>query len=191
MKSDDPEDFMTVMGKEIKYLTIEDVWEIIPKPSLKTSAHIIRLLWSFKSKRNPFGELIKNNAHVFLHSGMIDCHSTFAPVVNWSTVELMMMMTEIAGWESIKIYYVITFSQEPIDSDVYIHLPKNWFDILKNGVEDKGLVFFTRWIKWDKILCRCRFFWNMVYRGCRSSWISFAKNRIHYQVCKFSNRLGK
>ena len=141
MKADDREDFMTVMEKEIKYLTTEDVWEIITKSSLTTSAHIIRLLWSFKRKRNPFVELIKHKAHIFLHSGMIDFHSTFAHVVNWSTVRLIIIMAEISGWESRQIDYVLAFSQAPIYSDVYINLPENWFDILKTGVENKDLVF--------------------------------------------------
>ena len=44
MKATDSEDFMTVMEKEIKDLTKEDVWEIIPKSLLPTSAHIIQLL---------------------------------------------------------------------------------------------------------------------------------------------------
>ena len=76
----------------------EDVWEIIPKSSRPTSAHIIRLLCSFKIKRNPFGELIKQNAHGFVHGVMIDCHNTFEPVINWFTVRLIIMITEIARW---------------------------------------------------------------------------------------------
>ena len=141
MKFDNREDFMTAMEKEIKYLTTEDVWEIIPKSLLPTSAHIIRLLWSFRRKRNPFRELIKHKAHVFLHGGMISFHNTFEPVVDWSTVRLIIMMDEISGWESRQIDYVLAFSQARIDSDVYLHLPASWFDTLKTGVEDKGLVF--------------------------------------------------
>ena len=95
----------------------------------------------FQKKRNPFRELIKHKAHVFVHDGMIDCHNIFAPVVNWSTVRLIIMMAEIAGWKPIQIDYVIYFYQSPIDSNVYLHLTSNWFDILKTGVEDKGLVF--------------------------------------------------
>ena len=72
---------------------------------------------------------------------MIDCHNTFAPVVKWSTVRLIIMMAKIYGRESRQIYYFLDFSQAPIDSDVYLHLPENWFDMLKTGVEDKGLVF--------------------------------------------------
>ena len=77
------------------------------------------------------------------------------------------MMTEMAGWESRQIDYVLAFSQATIDSDVYLHLPagfhvdgedenetyflklkknlygtrqaaENWFDMLKTGLEDEG-----------------------------------------------------
>ena len=134
MKADDREDFMTSTEKEIKDLTTKDVWEVTPESSLPTSAHIIKLLWSYKRKRNLFGELIKHKAHVFLHGGMIDFHSTFASVVNWSTVRLIIMMDDIAGWESRHIDYVIAFSQATTYNDVYLHLQENWFDMLKTGV---------------------------------------------------------
>ena len=52
---------------------------------------------------------------------MVDCHNTFAPVVNWFTVRLIIMMDEIVRWESRQIDYVLAFSQEPIYSDVYLH----------------------------------------------------------------------
>ena len=38
-----------------------------------------------------------------------------------------------------KIDYALSFSQAPIDSDVYLCLPANLFDMVKTGVEDKGL----------------------------------------------------
>ena len=53
MKADDSEDFMKAMEKETKYLTTEDVWEILPKSSLPTSAPIIRLIWIFNKKKKP------------------------------------------------------------------------------------------------------------------------------------------
>ena len=102
MKADDGEDFMTVMENEIKYLTTEDVWVIIPKSLLPTSAHIVRLLWRFKRKRYPFGELFKHKDHVFERGGMIDFHNTFAPVVNCYTVRFIIIMADIAGWVGIR-----------------------------------------------------------------------------------------
>ena len=69
------------------------------------------------------------------------CHNKFASVVNWSAVRLVIIMDEISGWESRQMDYVIALSQAPIAGDVYLHLPENWFNMLKTGVEDKGLVF--------------------------------------------------
>ena len=107
-------------------MTTEDVWEVLPKSSLPTSAHIIRLIWSFKRKRNPFGDLTKNKARLCVYGGVqqgrIDFYNKFAPIVNWSTVRLIIMMADMAGRESIQIDYVLYFSQAPIDSDVYLHL---------------------------------------------------------------------
>ena len=103
MKCDKRADSMKAMGKEIKYMTTEHVWEILPKSLLPTSAHIIRLIWSFKRKRNPFVELIKHKARLCVHVSMqregIDFNNTFAPVVNWSTIMLIIMMAEMAVWE--------------------------------------------------------------------------------------------
>ena len=83
-------------------MTTEDVWEIIPKSSLPTSAHIIWLLWSFKIKRNPFGQLTKHKAHLCVHGGMqekeIDLNNKFAPVVNGSTVNLIIIIADMDLW---------------------------------------------------------------------------------------------
>ena len=77
---------------------------------------------------------------------------------------MILTISEIAGWESWKIDYVLAFSQAPIDQDLYLHLPAgfnvtnnplnkeyvlkleknlygtkqaaaNWFKMLKEGLE--------------------------------------------------------
>ena len=144
MKSDDSEDFMKAMEKETKYLTTEDVWEILPKSSLPTSAPIIQLIWILKRKRNPFGELLEHKDYLCVHDGMqqegIDLHNTFSPVVNWSTVRLLVMMDGMAEWESRQIDYVLALSQPPISSDVYLHLP----EVLHVDSEDKNEIYFLK-----------------------------------------------
>ena len=49
-------------------------------------------------------------------------------------------MAEMDGWELIKIYYVIVFSQAPIDGDVYLHLPAG-FHV---DVEDVNTTYFLK-----------------------------------------------
>ena len=97
----------------------------------------------------------------------IDYWHTYAPVVNWSTVRLVMLLAEMAGWESRQVDYGLAFSQAPIDATVYCHLPAgfhieggntngeyviileknlygtkqaaaNWFEMLRNNLMRQG-----------------------------------------------------
>ena len=86
MKSDNREDFMKAMEKELKYLTTKYVWGILPKSSLPTSAHIIRFIQSFRKRKKKYGDLIKHKAFLCVYGGIqlegIDFQNTFALIVN-------------------------------------------------------------------------------------------------------------
>ena len=103
------------------------VWRLKPKTEVPNNTRLIRLIWSFKCKRNPLGELLKHKARLCVHGGMqrkgIDYWHTYAPVVNWSTIRMVLILTQLAGWCSRQIDYVLAFSQAPIDTDVYCYLP--------------------------------------------------------------------
>ena len=73
------------MKKEIKSFKDENTFKILPiseKPSHKS---LIPFIWSFKRKRNAFGELIKYKARLCVHGGRqvkdIDYWNTYALVV--------------------------------------------------------------------------------------------------------------
>ena len=53
---------------------------------------------------------------------------------------LMIMMAEMAGWESIQIDYVLAFSQALFDSDIYLHLTAGFH---VDG-EDKNETYFLK-----------------------------------------------
>ena len=78
-------------------------------------------------KIKSFRELIKHKARLCVHGCMqqegIDFHITFAPVLNWFTVRLIIIMEDMDGCESRHIDCVLDFSQAPIDSDVHLLLP--------------------------------------------------------------------
>ena len=65
-------------------------------------------------------------------------HNTFAPVVHWSTVRLIVMMAEMAGWEPRQIDYVLALYKPPICSDLYLHLP----EVFHVDREDKNEIYF-------------------------------------------------
>ncbi len=142
MAAPDKADFLQAMTKEIQDLTKDNVWRLELKKNIPPHAKLIRLIWSFKRKRNPLGELLKHKARLCVHGGMqtkgVDYWHTYAPVVNWSTVRLVLLLTELAGWHSRQIDYVLAFSQAPIDTTVYCHLPAGFH--IENGEKDEDYV---------------------------------------------------
>lgn len=96
---------------------------------------------------------MKHKDRLCVHGSMqregVDFHSTFAPVVNWATVGLIIMMVNMSGWESRQIDYVLAFSQAPIDSNDYLHLPAGFH---VNGEKDNKIYF----LKLEKNLYRTR-----------------------------------
>ena len=58
--------------------------------------------------------------------------------MNWSTVRLVMLLTEMAGWHSRQIDYVLAFSQAPIDTTVYCHLPAGFH--IEGGMKNEEYV---------------------------------------------------
>ena len=170
MKAPDVADFIRAMEKEVTDLNDTGVWKLVKKTDMPKEAKLIRLIWSFKRKRNPLGQLIKHKVRLCVHGGMqrkgIDYWHTYAPVVNWSTVKMVLLLTTLAGWDSRQIDYVLAFLQAPIDADVFCHLPAgfhikdgnddeyviqlvknlygtkqaaaNWFEMMKQGLEKQG-----------------------------------------------------
>ena len=142
MAAPDKEEFLQAMKKEINDLTEDNVWRLELKKNIPPQAKLIRLIWSFKRKRNPIGELLKHKARLCVHGGMqtkgVDYWHTYAPVVNWSTVRLVLLLTELAGWHSRQIDYILAFSQAPIDTTVYCHLPAGFH--VENGGNNEEYV---------------------------------------------------
>ena len=58
--------------------------------------------------------------------------------MNWSTVRLVMLLTEMAGWHSRQIDYVLAFSQAPMDTTVYCHLPAGFH--IEGGMKNEEYV---------------------------------------------------
>ena len=142
MAAPDKTEFLQAMKKKIHDLTKDKVWQIEAKKNIPPDAKLICLIWSFKRKRNPLGVLLKHKARLCVHGGMqtkgVDYWHMYAPVVNWSIVRLVLLLTELAGWHSRQIDYVLAFSQAPIDTTVYCHLPAGFH--IENGDKDEDYV---------------------------------------------------
>jgi hypothetical protein len=86
--------------------------------------------WVFRIKRYPDGSLRKLKAR-FCARGFeqvegVDFPETFAPVVNWTTVRFLLMMSILLGLSTKQVDHVAAFFQADIDTTVFVEMPRGF-----------------------------------------------------------------
>ena len=61
-----------------------------------------------------------------LQTAGVDYFETYAPVVQWSTVRLILTDTLINGWTTKQVDYMNAFAQAELSEDVYIERPRGF-----------------------------------------------------------------
>ena len=170
LKLDDIKPFVEAMMKEVHDHESRDHWELFARSDMPSGAKTILSVWAFKLKRFPDGQIMKYKARLNAHGGMqrwgIDYWETYAPVVNWISVRLMLAITIIHKLETKSIDFVLAFPQAELERDVFMELPYgfwygekgkyvlrlkknlygladasfNWFQKLCEGLESEGFV---------------------------------------------------
>jgi hypothetical protein len=173
MQEKDYIEFVKAMVKEVDDHELRDHWTLIPRQDMPVDTKTIMAFWSFKRKRFPDGTLNKHKARVCAHGGMQtwgnNYWETYAPVVNWASVRLILAIAKIHGLPSKSIDFVLAFPQADLEVPVYMQLPVgfdapdnadrklyvlklnkslyglkqagyNWFAKLSNGLQDRGFV---------------------------------------------------
>ncbi len=102
-------------------------WDLMLRTDLPIGAKTIMAIWSFKRKRFPDGTLNKHKARLCAHGGQQtwgqDYWDTYAPVVTWASVRLLLVVAKIHGLSSKSIDFVLAFPQADLDVPVYMELP--------------------------------------------------------------------
>jgi hypothetical protein len=90
-------------------------WTCILCSDMPPDTKTIMSIWSFKRKRFPDGTLNKHKAHLCAHGSMqtrgTNYWETYAPVVNWASVCLLLAVAKIHGLPSKSIDFVLAFPQ--------------------------------------------------------------------------------
>ena len=109
MHAHDCEKFQEAMDVEVDTLRKDGVFRIVPLSKLPKEKTLIPMIWSFKRKRNPMGDLLKYKARLCVHGGKqkygIDYLNT-APIVNWGKVRLMLSLALIKNYSTKHVDYV-------------------------------------------------------------------------------------
>ena len=127
MKGPNADGFLRASTLEIATLQEMNAWTQVP---MTKKMNVLDSTWAFKIKRFPDGLIRKLKARFCVRGDQqiegIDFFDTFAPVVQWSTVRMLLVLSLTLGLATKQVDYVSAFCQAPITEDVYIRLPKGW-----------------------------------------------------------------
>ena len=110
MKGEHTDGFLQASTLEIVMLQEMESWEQVPRsPHL----NVLDSTWAFKIKWFPDGLVPKLKAHFCVQSDQqiegINFFDTFAPVVQWSTVWMMLVLSLTLGLALKQVDYVSAF----------------------------------------------------------------------------------
>jgi hypothetical protein len=140
MRASDNDEFKQAAKKEIADLAKQDTWKIMKKSEAK--GKILPGIWVFRRKRNPgSGEITKYKGRYTvrgdLQEGVFD---TFAPVVQWSTIRMLMAVSLKYGYHTRSIDFSSAFVQAKLEKPVWIHLPRGQYpEHFGDDADDKCL----------------------------------------------------
>lgn len=137
MNAPDCEQFREAMDVEMTQLLDRDPWDVVDR-SMADGHIILDTTWVFKRKRYPDGRVKKHKARLCIRGDQqvegSDYFQSYAPVVSWTTVRLLLVLAASLGLVTKQVDYTLAFCQAPLKQDeiVFIECPK--------GYEEEGKV---------------------------------------------------
>lgn len=139
LKAPDRAEFEKVQIPEIRGLEKLGVFQYHNIRSLPKTAQLLNSIWSYRRKRKPFGELLKYKSRICTDGSQqkfgIDFWETYAPVVNWSTVRLVLVLSAILNLHSCQVDFTQAFPQAPLSDPVFLKIPQGWYVDENNNLQ--------------------------------------------------------
>ena len=93
MAGDDPDKYIEAMKEEITNLQQMKTWDLVNhEPSMK----VLTGTWAFRLKHTPDGDTYRYRSRFCVSGDQLEYgihyFETFAPVIHWSTIQLMLIL---------------------------------------------------------------------------------------------------
>jgi Reverse transcriptase (RNA-dependent DNA polymerase) len=89
---------------------------------------VLKSTWVFKLKRLPDGTPHQYKAQFCVRGDLqiegIDFFETYAPVVQWSTICMLLVSILTEGWTTQQVDYTNAFTHAEINEEIYVEYPK-------------------------------------------------------------------
>ena len=162
------DDWIKAAEGELSELTAKGTWTEVHKKDLPPGANVLPGTWALKIKRYPDGSFRKFKARYCVRGDKqlegIDYFQTYAPVVSWLSVRMLLILTIFADLSTVQVDYSNAFAQGILNEVIYLKLPASctgkfsentvlklnrslyglkqaavcWFDKLKDGLLAQG-----------------------------------------------------
>jgi len=124
--------YWEAMKVESTTLTKLKAWKIIP---ITSEMNILDSTWAFECKRYPDGNIRKFKARFCCRGDQqvfgIDYVDTFAPVVSWTKVRILLILSVILGLDTKQVDYTCAFLHAPITENVHVRMPRGFEEEVK------------------------------------------------------------
>ena len=121
----DIEEWKKSTHKEITQQESKETW--VEVPTSEATSNFLPGTWVFHHKRAPTGIIAKFKARYFVRDDLQkDIPETYAPVVSWSTIRLVLVFTLTQKCCLICVDFNNPFDQADLNDPVWIHLPREY-----------------------------------------------------------------
>ena len=125
--SPDREGFIVAIQKEMEQLSSLDAFIAVPhQKAINEGRQIIDTTWAFKRKRFPDGAVKKLKARLCIRGDLQETDNafdTYSPVVQWSTVRLLLIVSIILKLETKQVNFTLASVQAKAEPGTYIEMP--------------------------------------------------------------------
>jgi Reverse transcriptase (RNA-dependent DNA polymerase) len=124
MNGPDADGYLIAMEVEIDTLTGKESWEVVDRTD---DMNVLDSTWAFKCKRYPDGSIQKLKARFCVRGNQqiegFNFFDTYAPVVQWSTIRLLLMVSLMLNLSTQQVDYTAAFLHAPLEDEVYCEMP--------------------------------------------------------------------
>ena len=129
MKADDSSSFREGMDDKVKRMIENKNFNEIPRSSVPTGQCILHAVWSHRRKTTPDGRIYHHRSHICADSSQqqyrIDYTETYSPVVSWTTVCILLILSVLLNLKTRQVDYVQAFPQAsmPEGENIFMEIP--------------------------------------------------------------------
>jgi hypothetical protein len=131
MKEPDKKEFLVAMQKEVTDQAKNSNFTITHWSQVPKKATILPTVWQMKQKRNIRTRQVKKYKARLNIDGShmkkgIHYDKTYAPVIKWNSLRLILTLSALHNWHTSKLDYALAYTQALVEKELYMQIPKGF-----------------------------------------------------------------